>query len=205
MKKMKIYHTKLKSFKSVLRAFAKRSCPASRNGYLLIELLVAMTLFSIIIAVAVGSFINVLRTQRQVAALSAAQSNLGIVMEEMAREIRTGYSFCPSNADGSPDSVCNCNSENVCSALEFTDVGGDSIGYSVNASGVLEKSINGTAQEVTGGNVSVKYLNFILFGNIHGDSWNPRITITVGIKPNDASLSGNVLNLETTVSARQPD
>jgi hypothetical protein len=93
----------------------------------------------------------------------------------------------------------------VCSALAFTDAEGNSIVYSVNESGILEKSVNGTVQEVTGGNVSVKYLAFVLFGNLHGDLWNPRITIALGMKPNDASLSGNILNLETTVSARQSD
>jgi len=202
-----------KSFnKNILRALKKYfRAPRTtfRGGYLLIELLISITVFSIIVVIAVGSFVNVLRTQRQVAALSAAESNLGIVMEGMAREIRTGYLFC-TDADGvTLDSACGCSvfgSEKVCSALKFIDADGNNIKYSLNtASGVLEKSIDGTAQEVTGNDVKIQYFNSILFGNTPGDQWNPRVTLTVGIHPKDASLSGNILNLETTVSARQID
>jgi prepilin-type N-terminal cleavage/methylation domain-containing protein len=206
----------LKSLKKdilrVLTKYFRMPRPESQSGYLLIELLVAMTVFSIIVIIAVGSFVNVLRTQRQVAALSAAESNLGIVMEEMAREMRTGYLFC-TNTNGTLDSTCGCSpfesesgSEEVCSDLKFTNAEGDNVEYFLNTSGTLEKSVNVAApQEITGNNVKVKYFNFILFGNTPGDHWNPRVTITVGIHPNDAALSGNVLNLETTVSARQID
>jgi len=202
----------LKSFKKdTSRALKKCFCAPwmkFRDGYLLIELLISITVFSIIVVIAVGSFVNVLRTQRQVAALSAAESNLGVVMEGMAREIRTGYLFC-TDADGvTLDSACGCavfGSEKVCSALKFIDAEGDNVEYSLNASSVLEKSVNGTAQEVTGNDVKIQYFNAILFGNSPTDHWNPRVTLTVGIHPNDASLLGNVLNLETTVSARQID
>lgn len=207
----------LKSFKKErLRASSKHSRAAraaSQRGYLLIELMVAITIFSIVVVIAVGSFVNALRTQRQVAALSGAESNLDVALEQMAREIRTGSLFCVM-ADGITfDPACGCsvhydaqnNIVETCSAITFTDADGNNVEYSLDTSSTLEKSVNGTAQEVTGSNVKVQYFNSILFGNTPGDHWNPRITITLGIHPNDASLSGNVLNLETTVSARQID
>jgi len=170
-----------------------------QKGFLLIELLVAMTLFSTIVAIAVGSFINVVRTQRQVSAISAAESNLGIAMEQMAREIRTGSSFCT----GANELQCSCQINNECSALVFATAEGHNVEYSLNAdSGILEKSVdNGTPQDITGGNVKVRYLNFFISQNV-SDNY-PRVTIAVGISPNEATLSGNVLNMETTVSARQ--
>ena len=66
----------------------------SQKGFTLIELLVAMGIFAIVIAIATGGFINSLRTQRQVASLISAQSNASLVLEQMAREIRTGFLFC---------------------------------------------------------------------------------------------------------------
>jgi type II secretory pathway pseudopilin PulG len=194
--------------KNISRIFKEHRSVASRSGYLLLELLIAMTLFSIIVLIATGSFVNILKTQRQVVALSAAQSNLGIVMEEMAREIRTGSLFC-TKIDGTPDPTCGCSifgSSTVCSALTFSDSEGNNIEYSLNgANGFLEKTVSSTAEEITGADVKVQYLKFILFGNIPGDHWNPRVTATLGILPSEASLSGNLLNLETTVSARQID
>ncbi len=202
--------TKLKA--RILLILKKRSNTAdsvSKNGFLLIELLIAMTIFSTVVAIAVGSFINVLKTQRQVAALSAAQSNLGVVMEQMAREIRTGSFFCTDiNGNPNPNNICgSCavsGNEEICPALDFSNAGGDNVKYYLNASGTLEKSINNAIpEEITGNDVTIQHLSFVLFGNTPGSQWNPRITVAVGVHPNDVSVSGNVLNLETTVSARQ--
>jgi prepilin-type N-terminal cleavage/methylation domain-containing protein len=205
----------LKSFKKdIPQALKKCSCVflVSRRGQSFIELLAAITLFSIVVMIAVGSFVNVLKTQRQVAALSAAESNLGVVIEQMAREIRTGSLFC-SDINGNPDPVCNCiasidaegNSIETCPTLTFIDADGNNVEYALNVSGILEKSVGSSTQEITGSNVKVQYLDFILFGNSPTDHWNPRITVTLGMQPNDISPSGNVLNLETTISARQID
>ena len=61
---------------------------AAVSGFTLVELLVAIGVFSILISVAVGTFARALRTQRQTAALIAANSNASLVLEQMAREIR---------------------------------------------------------------------------------------------------------------------
>ncbi len=58
---------------------------------------------------------------------------------------------------------------------------------------------------VTGSNVTVKYLTFMLFGNKEGDNWNPRITIAIGVQPNNSTVNWTTANLETTVSAREID
>ncbi len=183
MKKTKESKRRSTSFIKILKEYFDAKILGSQKGYLLIELLVAMTLFSVIVVIAIGSFVSVLKTQRQVAALSAAESNLNVAFEEMAREIRTGYSFSSTNG-----------------SLSFTSAEGKSITYSLDGN-ILEK--NGLA--ITGNNVTVEYFNVVLFGNVAGDHWNPRVTVSVGIHSNEASLRGNVLNLQTTVSARQLD
>lgn len=204
--------------KDISMLFSKYSHKTiSRGGFLLIELLVAMALFSTIVTIAVGSFVNVLRTQRQVSALVAAESNLGIAMEQMAREMRTGSLFCIKQ-DGTTDPDCNSSIRScvvsvtggiICPNIKFTNAAGNSVKYSFDQNnGVLEKTVGygGATQNVTGGNVKIRYLSFYLLWNSFqngGSGKYPRITIAVGISPNDVSLSGNVLNLETTVSARQ--
>ena len=162
------------TFKKNISVDFARHSPA-RGGFLLIELLVAMALFSTIVVIAVGSFINVLQTQRQVAALSAAESNLGIVMEEMAREMRTGSLFC-IKSNGTTDSNCSseslsCNlslTEETCPNVTFTHSDGNRIKYSLNSeSGFLEKTIGtGNPQNITGGDVKIKYLSFYLYQDV---------------------------------------
>ena len=200
------------------RPVSPRWC-APRSGFTLIELLVAIGLFSVLVAIATGGFVNALRAQRAASAVMAAQSNLSIVLEQMAREIRTGYLFChdigavtPSLACSAPGSACTIDALTqtwTCpNFLEYYNANGEKVDYSL-VSGVIEKSDSaeqgGAPQAITDDNVSIQYLTFTLFGNIEGDHWNPRITISVGVQPKDPTITWNTGNLETTISARAID
>ena len=207
---------------------SSRALRASRSAFTLVELLVAIALFSILIAIATGGFVNTLRTQREAAAMMAAQSNVSIALEQMTREIRTGYLFCnDADVNGNPVAACsNPNSQfaamppfpgSGCTVdavsqtwtcqnfLEFYNADSQKVDYLL-LNGVVERSVDGgTPEAITGDNVTVPYLTFVLFGNTEGDHWNPRITIAVGVAPNDATVNWNTANLETSVSARQID
>ena len=66
----------------------------NNKGFTIVELLIAMSIFIILTSITAGGFINVLRNQRIVVALMAANDNMGLTIEQIAREIRTGYNFC---------------------------------------------------------------------------------------------------------------
>ena len=202
----------------------KNKPQTKRKGFTLIELLVTVGLFTIIIAIAVGGFTNAIRTQRQVASLISTQSNVSLALEQMARAIRTGYLFCnkSGNTDtgwtsGAPGTTpagsvpgCGCTLSYppapagswTCSALDFYDAGSNHITYSRKNGELME----GTSS-LTGDGVTIKYLQFQLYGQTEGDHWPPRVTISIGIAPSstDPAVSSDVSNLETTVSARTID
>jgi prepilin-type N-terminal cleavage/methylation domain-containing protein len=196
------------------------STHASRRGFTLIELLVSIALFSIIVSIAAGGFVNALRAQRAAAAMMAAQSNVSIALEEMAREIRTGYLFCHdidhgTNASYATLPICGCTVTQTsagpvasCSGLEYYNASGEKIDYTIQ-NGALYRSDsaenNGNPQAITGSNVSIQHLTFTVFGNIEGDHWNPRITIAIGVAPNDPTFNWTTDNLQTTISARSID
>jgi prepilin-type N-terminal cleavage/methylation domain-containing protein len=195
-----------------------------KKGFTLIEMLVTVGLFAIIITIAVGGFVNAERTQRQVSSLISAQSNVSIALEQMSRDIRTGYLFCHDPGVSIYSSRCNdaanaelpyCVVENptssipiwMCPSLDFRDANGNEIKYSW-AGGALTESVNSsTPQSITGNTVYVKYLKFQVFGQTEGDHWPPRITISLGIAASstDTAVKNDVFNLETTVSARSID
>ncbi len=197
----------------------------AKKGFTLIEMLVTVGLFTIIITIAVGGFTNAIRTQSEVASLISAQSNVSIALEQMARQVRTGYLFCnaPGNTFANTNSAapqyangdCGCvyNTGDVpgtwtCNAIDFYDAEGDHIDYFLQNGALIESStLSVTPQSVTGNAVSVKYLQFKLFGQTEGDQWPPRVTISIGIAPSstDPAVSNDVLNLQTTVSARDID
>lgn len=164
---------------------------SSNSGFTLVELIVAVGLFLTITAVASANFVQTVRTQRQVADLIAAETTASFVIEQMAREIRTGFNFCQGHA-------CSVGE------LSFANAAGESVGYRI-ASNSLERGIGGNFQKISGDNVSVRYLTFALRGTAPTDGWSPRITITLGVSAKSGGASGVVARLQTTVSARTPD
>ena len=169
-----------------------------KKGFTLIELVVAVGLFSIIVAIAIGGFIRALRTERQVTGLLSANSNVSLAIEQMAREILTGYDFCVRG--------------NSCSLseLSFQNAHGVSVSYCLQGQGLFRGTgpgscIGSTGNTITAANVLVQYLNFIVSGNQNTDGYPPRVTIAIGVSSNTAGISGSIIHLETTVSARVVD
>ncbi len=101
--RIKSLKIKVKNERSLLRKllFNNGEFTPYRNprntGFTVVELIVAMGLFMTIIVVAVGAYIQVIKTQGIVTDVMAANDNASLVMEQMAREIRTGKKFIASN------------------------------------------------------------------------------------------------------------
>jgi len=207
----------------------KNNNRANQKGFTIIELLVTIGLFSTIVAIGIGGFANALHTQRQISLLLAAQSNVSVAIEQMSREMRTGYLFCHDAApnDTVPRPSCGCTVTDsgilappgadgalidgdmpvwTCNALDFFNAESDEITYDVQG-GALRRAVGGNPQPMTGDNVLLKYMNFTIFGNMEGDNWTPRVTVTMGIAPSssDPGITNTVLNLQTTISGRSVD
>ena len=186
---------------------------SNKSGFTLVEVLVAIAIFSVVISIAMGGFVMILRGQRQAASLVSAGNNVSFAMEQMAREIRTGYNFCRpgSNCDttqlGCPPG-CTFVTKNE---LDFLNANGSPVIYCLNGT-IIERSVTANAlcgdasfQPITSSNILVQRLSFTFFGNLSNDLWPPRIVISIGVSSKEAQLAGDSINLQTTVSARQLD
>lgn len=176
----------------------------SQSGFTLVELLVAMSIFVIIVSIAVGVFVSTVRNQRLLTELMAVNNNAGGVLEQITREARTGYRFCEGQ---NPDFSCSL----VGKTLTFTNYRGVKITYEFNESdGVVTRSeegdgvpLNLTAPEtkVTSLVFAIKQLG--VNGVSDDDVCDPwRITITMGVSPRNSSLADRIVNLQTTISSR---
>lgn len=157
---------------------------ASR-GFTVIELLVAMSVFSLIILISGAIFVRSIRSERIVAGRAAAFDNVALVVEQIAREVRTGIRF--PQAEGAPSRV---------DWLEFTNYHNERVVYRLEREAIT-KSINfASSLSLTSSNVKITNLGFWIMGA--GDNLPPRITIIVEAEGPFASP----FNVQTTVGAR---
>src|SRR3989338_1061550 len=110
-----------------------------KQGFTLAKVIVAVGLFGIVISVAVGGFVQALRTQRQAAAIVAANDNVFLALEQMAREIRTGRIFCSNRGGDGTASLCGSISE----LAFFSGTTNETIEYCLSG-GAVHRAVNGT-------------------------------------------------------------
>ena len=160
---------------------------SSAAGFTLVELLVAMTLFIVVIGISAGSFIQILRSQRMIVSLISANNNAVLTLEEMTREVRTGRDF---REEGGDFSFVNSRSENV-------------IYHRNPADSSLEKSVNaGDFKKLTAVDVRVTRFSFSIFQGDSGSPFPPRITMLVAVGAAGLPFETPVINLQMSVSAR---
>ncbi len=149
-----------------------------KSGFTIVELLVAMSIFIILVTIATGAFIQALRSERRLLALMSVSNNVSLVLEQMTREIRTGYLFSAGGTELSFSSAASV---------------GD-ITYNLNGGKIQRNN-----QDVTASNVSVSNLRFIVSRS--GDVCNPwRVTILATVNAFPATV--NPITLQTTASSR---
>ncbi len=163
-------------------AVAEDENRVSTTGFTIVELLVAMGLFVILTAIAVASFTQALRGERRLTATMNVDANASIALEQMAREIRTGYIFSQSGTQ----------------SLSFTSSQkkGIAVSYALDGNGAIAR--NGVP--MTSGNVRVSSLKFLITQNNDCDPWRITIVMTVGQK--SVSDTSNDVPIQTTVSSR---
>ncbi|OGZ02994.1 MAG: hypothetical protein A2430_00200 [Candidatus Liptonbacteria bacterium RIFOXYC1_FULL_36_8] len=70
------------------------------EGFTIVEVLVAIAMFSVILSVAMGSYLRILKNQGFLTAVMAANDNVSLAVEQMVRDIRTGTGFSVIDSGG---------------------------------------------------------------------------------------------------------
>lgn len=153
----------------------------NQKGFTLGELTVALSLFMIVIAIAMGTFIQSVRSERAIVSTTSINNNIAQTLERIAREVRTGYAF----------------SDSTSSELKFVNAQNDDVSYSLSNSSII-RCLDNICSPITSDDVLISRLNFILSGIEERDGLPPRVTISMGV----VGINDAVLNFQTTVSAR---
>lgn len=193
------------------------------TGFTLIEMLVALSLFTIVITIAVGAFLALIGASKSVQGEQSVITTLTFVLDSMTREIRTGTNYyCntrsvlddPSQVSTSTVRDCTGGSD----GLSFVEAGSSiSSGasnkriayYYDNSSStnrtIMRKVSNGTPQSIVSDGITVTNAEFFVTGSDrlgNGTDTN-QPTVTIILEATDEN--GATTTLQTTVTQRELD
>ena len=177
-----------------------RQSKINSRGFTLIELMTAISIFIIIMTVAMGSILNIFDINRKARSLKTVINNLNSAVDSMSREMRFGRIYhCGS---GSVEVPQNCPSGDT--SMSFLSSNGEQITYRFN-NNVIEKQVdNGGYVAVTAQEITIDSMVFYTLGAGTGDTLQPKVIIQMKSHAGTGK-SRSDFTLETLVSQRVLD
>lgn len=187
-------------------------------GFTLIEIIVALGVFTVAVLISLSSFLAVLGAQKKAVAIGTIQENLNIALETMLKDIRVGRSyFCSNdinNFEGNGSNTNDCpNGGKILTILSRDKIDNKIVSYRLK-NAKLEKAIkdagNGNFIEedftpITFNDLKITNLTFYVTGStVISDTFQPKVTITMKGEMGTGKSSSN-FNIQTTVSQRMLD
>lgn len=193
------------------------------RGFTLIEMLVSLSLFTIVITISVGAFLSLLGASGGVQSKQSVMTTLTFALDSMTREIRTGRSYnCQpaatlkaSNQESYGDTTVNCDTGNT--GLSFKEAGSSVTGSTATrisyyfdtataTNTIMRRVGNNTPQSIIADGIKITNLKFFVTGtdrlnDVGSDS--KQSTVTIILEAQDET--GASTTLQTTVTQRELD
>jgi prepilin-type N-terminal cleavage/methylation domain-containing protein len=174
---------------------------AIHRGFSLIEVLVALSIFAVVVTMAVGSLLVLMDANSKAQNTQQSINNVSFALDAMVRDIRTGYFYYCSN--GLPDagggmfngvsSSLRSDCTSGADGLVFTETGGSLTGRTgshrvgfrhfvdTDGRGRIERRLEtGLWQPVTAPEVDIETLDFVVTGSVAGSNRvSPLVTIYI--------------------------
>jgi prepilin-type N-terminal cleavage/methylation domain-containing protein len=180
----------------------------TKRGFTLIEIMVATSIFMIIMLMAMGALVTTSDTAKKSQALRTAMDNVSFAMESMTRTLRMGQDYlCVNSGAGvslplSTLTTADCDlSSSGGGAIVFKPAQHTSQDTAFMISGSTLQRCSPGCVDITSPEVSIEDLRFYVRGSDLDDSIQPSIYITikgvVTIKGEDSTFA-----IQTSVSQR---
>lgn len=192
------------------------------NGFTLIEMLVALSLFTIVITIAAGAFLALISVSKGVQSEQTVMTTLTFVLDSMTREIRTGSNYwCNTRAalqtPAATTAYRDCiNGDAGLSLIEsgssITSAAGNKrIAYyfdttSSTAKTIMRKVGTNAPQSIVSSGITLTSVEFFVTGTERFDINQTNITqpsVTIVLQALDDA--GVTTTLQTTVTQRELD
>lgn len=175
----------------------------NEKGVSLTELVVAVFIFSLVVAAVSGIFMNAIKVQRAIIAEKNVAENTRYAMEFMVKELRMAkvntadldQTF--NDGAGSQLNFTNYPFSNPSSAISFINFNDEIVKYSLSGNKIQRNNI-----DITSGDIRISFLSFTLnnWDLAPGGGIAPFVNIL--IKAESANGVGGQIEMQATVSPR---
>ncbi len=177
------------------------------KGFTLVELMVAVSIFALIMTISMGSVVTVFDANRKSQSLRSVMDNLNFTMEAMTRTIRFGTVYHCDASVGNLSDTRDCPSGENSLAIRASD--GRRIVYKLSGGRIARSIDGGTDYFLTSSDVTIEKLTFRVFGStpysVGGNLFQPQVIMIVGGFAGTKPTVKSSFTLQTTVSQRMFD
>ncbi|MBU2579068.1 prepilin-type N-terminal cleavage/methylation domain-containing protein [Patescibacteria group bacterium] len=196
-KKLATIPNKLKSYKfTPYNSEGICSGLQANKGITLIELLIGISLFSIVIVAFLQLFTSAFKEQSKILSKTELLNSGSYASEYVSRALRM--------ARKAEDAICipvGTNYAATTNGIKFLNHNSECQEFRLTGNILETNKVGlGSAQSLTPSNLTVESLKFNIFGDQAGDTAQPKITFVLKLKINTETL-----NIQTTVSQRDLD
>ncbi|PIQ68938.1 MAG: hypothetical protein COV91_01575 [Candidatus Taylorbacteria bacterium CG11_big_fil_rev_8_21_14_0_20_46_11] len=178
-------------------------------GFTLVEMIVAFAIFAMIMVISTGSLLSLIEANRKAQSMKTVVNNLHFAMENMSRNIRTGYAY-HCGIGGTQGSTRDCVNKPE-QSFSFLDSQNRVIIYQFREEedglGSIYRSIDDSDfLPITAPEIDVEQLRFFVAGaEDPNDNEQPRLLIVAKGRVLGRSKTPSLFDIETMVSQRRLD
>jgi len=175
-----------------------------KRGFTLIEMIVAVSLFTVVMVSGIGALVSMIDANRKAQSLRTVMDNLNFALENITRSMRVGVDYhCGSVGDLNSPRDCPVDGD---SFIAFTNSEGDRIIFRFN-NGRIEKSedLGVSYLGITAPEIIIDELRFFVQGSVEGDGLQPKVLVIVRGTAGTTQKTNTSFSLQTLSSQRLRD
>ena len=197
---------------------------SGKGGFTLIEMIVAIALFSVVMVVAVGALLSLTGANKKAQALQSVMNNLNISIDSIVRNVRMGSKYYCGVGSGTNDCstggtaiTFDCNPRTPSCAATGGRWGYEIVcpqGFSGNGTcpsgGYIARSTNGGTSwsRITAPEVTISSMKFYVVGTTPGttgDTVQPKVIVVVKGEAGGVGKTNTKFHIQATAVQRELD
>jgi len=174
----------------------------NKKGFTLVEMLIAISLFTIIASFSVGAVLSIFDASHRARSSKTVVDNLNLAIEDMTRTIRFGNSYyCGVSSSLSSTNDCSGGLDSVSVTFE-----GNRIIFRLNGN-TIQKSSNGGSSytNITSSETIIEYLRFYVIGSSPSNGNQPYVIAVIKGYSGNRPTAQSKFFVQTLMSQRKLD